>query len=118
MNGIPRDLIERMAKVCGMLGSDQHGERSAAAFQATKILKGAGLTWRELIEAAGPRDSGGGDAIERYDWRDQLDACLAVRGRFTAWEHGFLDSLQAWADEPTEKQQRVLDKLYRRATGL
>ena len=41
-----------LAKVCGLLGSDHDGERSAAAYRASQMLRAAGLTWRELVERA------------------------------------------------------------------
>jgi hypothetical protein len=43
---------DKLAKVCGLLGSDHDGERSAAALRATAILRDAGWTWRDLVERA------------------------------------------------------------------
>lgn len=37
--------VDRFRRICGMLGSDHVGERSAAALKATEMLKGAGMTW-------------------------------------------------------------------------
>ena len=39
---------QRLARVCGLLGSDHDGEALAAAQQAEKIRKKVGLTWDEL----------------------------------------------------------------------
>ena len=39
----------RLVKVLGMLGSDHAGERAAAALQASRILKEAGLTWHDVL---------------------------------------------------------------------
>lgn len=45
--------IARLAKFCGMLGSEHDGERASAAAMATNLLRGAGMTWAQLVEAAG-----------------------------------------------------------------
>ena len=52
---IPAGIVDKLAKIAGLLGSDCDGERSAAAFQASRILFEHRLTWRQVIEAAGPR---------------------------------------------------------------
>ncbi len=43
----PPDL-ERFRKLLGMLGSDQAGERAAAALKATEWLKANGLSWSDV----------------------------------------------------------------------
>jgi hypothetical protein len=43
---------DRLAKVCGMLGSPFAGERASAALAATALVRGMGFTWRELVERA------------------------------------------------------------------
>lgn len=43
----PADL-ERFHKLCGLLGSDQIGERAAAALKCTELLKVHGLTWSDV----------------------------------------------------------------------
>jgi hypothetical protein len=45
--------LDRLAKVCGLLGSDQMGERAAAALRADTIRQQAGLSWAELFAGAG-----------------------------------------------------------------
>ena len=40
---------QRLARVCGLLGSDHDGEALVAARQAEKIRKKVGLTWEELL---------------------------------------------------------------------
>ena len=39
----------RFIRVCGMLDSEHDGEVVAAARQATKMLRDAGITWREVL---------------------------------------------------------------------
>jgi hypothetical protein len=41
--------LQRLARVCGLFGSDHDGEALAAARQAEKIRKKVSLTWKELL---------------------------------------------------------------------
>ena len=43
----------RMAKFCGMLGSEHDGERANAAKMATSLLLGAGMTWSQFLAQKG-----------------------------------------------------------------
>jgi hypothetical protein len=40
---------QRLARVCGLFGSDHDGEALAAARQTEKIRKKLGVTWEELL---------------------------------------------------------------------
>jgi hypothetical protein len=50
--------LQRLARVCGLLGSDHDGEALAAARQAEKIRKKLGLTWEELLVPSPARGRG------------------------------------------------------------
>ena len=54
MPHLPPATATRLAKVCGLLGSDHDGERASAAYQATKILRAAGMTWADIVAPARP----------------------------------------------------------------
>lgn len=63
----PADL-ERFRRICGLLGSDQVGERAAAAAKATELLRAAGLSWADVrlpeevpafLRKAAPEAAGG-----------------------------------------------------------
>ncbi len=45
--------LSRFRKICGLLASNQEGERAAAALKATAILKAGGKTWADI----GPVDT-------------------------------------------------------------
>ena len=47
---------QRLAAILGMLGSDQLGERAAAALKAEAFRKKHGLTWEELIAIPAPTE--------------------------------------------------------------
>ena len=42
---------QRLIAILGMLGSEHDGERAAAAMQAFKMVRDAGLTWDRIIQA-------------------------------------------------------------------
>lgn len=95
----PADRI-RLAKVCGLLGSDHDGERASAARAATAILLAAGLTWEQLILAELERDPTG-EALAFLQ-----DATIADE-----WSRHFVASIRrlcAAGRELTDKQRAKL----------
>lgn len=48
-NPEPRPRLDKLARLCGMLGSEHPGERAAAALKASAELRRLGLTWREAL---------------------------------------------------------------------
>ena len=113
MSPLPMDpkTLNQLGAIAGMLGSDHAGERSAAAYQATKLLRRHGLTWREIIERA-LRDVE--DDEPPLSWRDQVDECLGRHWRLTNWEHAFVCELAGYQRTPSDKQLAILDRLYRK----
>jgi hypothetical protein len=53
----PSEVIERLRKICGMLGPEHEGERAAAVTRANELLAKHKLTWAEIIagESAAPQ---------------------------------------------------------------
>lgn len=49
---LPPATADRLAKLCGMLGSSHHGERANAAAMADRMVREAGLTWPQVIGAS------------------------------------------------------------------
>jgi hypothetical protein len=43
--------LEKLAAICERLGSDQDGERAAAALLAHRMVRSANFTWREMFIA-------------------------------------------------------------------
>ena len=54
MSALNPSLATKLAKICGLLGSDHDGERSAAAWQATRLLRAQGLSWADVFAPALP----------------------------------------------------------------
>lgn len=44
--------LQKLIKICGMLGSAHDGERAAAALLATQIIGDLDLSWSDIISAA------------------------------------------------------------------
>jgi hypothetical protein len=49
MSSVPPDVLDRLRKMAGMLGSEHDGERAAASSMITRILVQHGCTWDEFI---------------------------------------------------------------------
>lgn len=107
----------RLAKICGLLGSDQDGERSAAAWQATKLLRSQGLTWTDVFTPALPPPSRPQPRpayqhptyhtpvavhVAKAEWAQRFP------DRLTPWEAKFLADLRL-RRSLTPKQASVLD---------
>jgi hypothetical protein len=68
--------LQRLARVCGLLGSDHDGEALAAARQAEKIRKKVGLTWEELLVSSPRPRSEDPPPEDLTDWRSACHFCL------------------------------------------
>jgi len=95
----------KVARLCGMFGSEHAGERANAAMLADRAVKGAGLTWYILL----------GIEPSKVDDLEKLNYCMRNRDRLNDWELGFIDSIQRWLAKQrplTDKQHETLDSLY------
>lgn len=73
---------DRLIKLLGLLGSDHEGERGNAARMASDLLRGAGLTWAEVI-AKVPTRAHGASAHPHDDPPRQ-----STREAYDCWERG------------------------------
>lgn len=89
----PPSIVTRLAKVCGLLGSDHDGERSAAALKATAILRSAGMTWSDLF-AAPSQAAPHGSSTASGSHVARVARILRSAGLLTPWEVSFLSSLR------------------------
>ena len=109
---LPGSIRDKLVRILGLLGSDQAGERDAAALAATRLLFKSGLTWHDVIVCAQP-------AIRVLPcmsaWRPTARACLGQVRRLTPWEHRFLTNLCARNQVPSPKQ---LERLAEIATKV
>ena len=118
--------IDKLAKICGMLGSDHPGERASAALLATQILDYLELSWSDIVFAAFQsyrHEHQNKKAIEYDDrppgWHVKLcNDILNTKGdEIDKWGVNFLSSLlkRYRSIRLTKKQADCLDniaKLY------
>lgn len=78
---------ERLAKLCGMLGSDQVGERAAAALKVEQFRRAHNLTWQQILSLA-PANS-----ASHYTARDVS----------SAYERGYKDAREQLEQEQQRK---------------
>ncbi len=102
------NAAERLAKLCGLFGSEHDGERASAAAMADKLLRSHGLTWEQVISVR---------SLETT--KQSIDFCLDHGADvITAWEWGFLAGIRDWPGSLTAKQRRKLEQLFARVQGM
>jgi hypothetical protein len=106
---------ERLAKICGMFGSDHEGERASAAALADKFLRDLGLTWRDIISRQRNSD------LELLSIDEKIRVALANLDALSMWERGFIYTVHGkccLSREQLELLNRLVDKVRSyRATG-
>ena len=107
MRGAVIDLM-RLAKLCGLFGSDHAGERANAAAAADKLVRQAGLRWPDVIRPPLPPPPG---PAELADAREAIAFCRRFPAVLTQWESGFLASVAAQQQRLTRKQLGVLTRI-------
>src|SRR3954462_8180152 len=111
---ISPDLANKLAKVLGMLGSDHDGEIAAAGRRAHAMVKGAGLTWDQVLAPANSPPEAPYRPPRR--WRrpatpsDAAALCLQWPEVLTDWETDFCRSV-AGQRQISAKQAGVLARI-------
>jgi hypothetical protein len=100
---------ERLAKLCGMLGSNHDGERAAAGLKADQLVRNLGLTWADIISSGKLR------AISfQTDWHRMAAYCHRYRAALNSRDRAFVETMLTWRSQPTERQQDWLIDIYAR----
>jgi hypothetical protein len=98
----------RLAKLCGMFGSDHAGERANAAAAADKLIREAGLRWPDvLLPALPPLPHGRNVRTVPAAAAFVLDHADSL----TEWERDFARSIKRLKYPPSAKQIEVLERL-------
>ena len=86
LGSLDTSVATKLAKIAGLLGSDQDGERSAAAWHATKLLQAHGLSWLDVFTPALPPPQPPLHAphVAAVQW------ALQFPDRLSPWERRFL----------------------------
>jgi hypothetical protein len=108
MNSLDATTADKLAKVCGLFGSDHDGERATAAAKANEIVRERGLSWSDLITAEPVQST---DSMIEFalDYGDGILNC---------WECGFLRGVsgrQYLTDRQLSKLGHVFAKVKARA---
>jgi len=106
--------LQRLARVCGLLGSEHDGEALAAARQAEKIRKKLGLTWDELLVPSPRPRLADPPPEDLTDWRSASHFCLARSQWLTSWELNFVATVARYTKPPSAKQLIILHRLVAR----
>ena len=105
---------QRLARVCGLFGSDHDGEALAAARQAEKIRKKVGLTWEELLMPSTRQRPADPPPEDLMDWRWACHFCLERYWLLTNWELDFVATVARYQKPPSVKQLIILHRLVAR----
>ena len=106
--------LQRLARVCGLFGSDHDGEALAATRQAEKIRKKIGLGWAELLVPSPRQKSADPPPEDLTDWRWACHFCLERYQWLTSWELDFVATVARYAKPPSAKQMIILRRLVAR----
>lgn len=122
MSAYSPELVSRLVKFCGLLGSEHAGERAAAGLKASKLLVEHGLTWGDVIapgfriedrSTAGQQRPPGTRADPKPAEllrAHQREAWLLMASGYPwdEWKSDFLRNMRGRNDPPTSKQESKL----------
>ena len=104
MTALDPHAADRLARICGMFGSDHDGERATAAAKADQLIRSHGLRWSDVI-APVPTET-----------TDRIRFALGHIDLLSRWEHGFLLGVRG-KQTLSEKQLLVLDQIMEKLGG-
>jgi len=99
MTALDPNTAGKLAKLCGLFGSDHDGERASAAAMADKIIKANGLSWFDVIRPRPLATAG------------KIRFALGYIDVLSRWEHGFLLGIRHKADRLSDRQLATLDAI-------
>lgn len=122
---LPTDKRARLVRLLGLLGSAFDGERANAAAMADRLVREAGLTWDQVIAAAGaPQHQEARASAQARKWPPWGEArwgptvgelatyCLRSGVSWSPWERCFLEEMKAHVlmevERLSAKQQKLL----------
>ncbi len=109
-----------LAKLVRLLASDSDGEALGAVRALGRALRANGLDFHDLAREIETPAAPSSDVHNHFDddsaetWETMVDACVDQPDRFTSKEQQFLESMQTWYGEPTQKQLDWLAALFKR----
>jgi len=104
MTALDAGTADKLARICGLFGSDHDGERATAAAMADRLLRSRGLTWAQVISI--PTSP---DIVE-----DMIATALSRPDLLDAWEEGFIRGIQGrqyLTRKQTEKLRAIAERV-------
>jgi hypothetical protein len=98
-------VANKLARICGMFGSEHDGERASAALKADQLVRGAGLRWNDIIPSLPSPES----LPELCGW------LLAHREALNDWEFAFVSTIRA---PLSVKQKNKLDQIAAKVRAM
>ena len=108
MTALDIQSTDKLARICGLFGSDHDGERASAAAMADKIVRARGLTWSDVLTSVQPRTP---NTI-----RDKIRLAQSHMDLLSLWERGFIYGVERKA-KLSDKQIGVLDEIVAKIGG-
>jgi hypothetical protein len=102
---LPRHELERLAKLCGLFGSDHAGERASAAAMADRIVRMHGLVWADVITPSSSL------ALPTRSTREKASFIYANRELLNEWGRDFATNVRRYANRLSARQLHFLDLL-------
>ena len=111
------EVKPRLAKLLLLLSSPHPGEVANAARMIERTLRDVGADWHDLTREltrtpAVPTPPPPPDIHD--DWRTLHEYCSDHLNRLSERERSFMDTLDHWRGDITEKQRVWLDAIYTR----
>ena len=106
--------LTKLAKLCGMFGSDHDGEVINAARAAHKLLLQNGYSWEDFFARdTQPQQYEPKTGLSEHQHFGRVMLADAGEDLFSEWELGFLESV-SYRSSLSFKQQTVFDRLWRK----
>jgi len=103
----PPQTANRLAKICGMFGSDHEGERASAALMADNLVKSLGLTWLDVFGAAEQAET----------LAHKLAFLLDHRELLSDWELSFVRGVSRFK-KPSDRQLELVEQIVARVSDI
>lgn len=110
-------VAAKLAKVCGLLGSDHDGERAAAAAAGTRLLRALGLTWGDLFEPSPAPMAVARQASALPPHMALARAALERSALLDEWQRDFLASIAQQWRPLSPKQRASLERILHQVRG-
>jgi hypothetical protein len=104
---LSKPTLTMLGKLIPRLGSNHDGEVVATVRAIQRVLNNAGADLHDLCGQLGM-------PARVIEWREDVELCRRFRNAMSPREQEFIETLEGWRSEPSEKQMAWLQKIVRR----